>query len=306
MRVVIVGGAGGVGASLAYSLISSSVTYEIVLVDVRPEMVVSHVMDLENAVALGRAPHTVRAGTLDDAVGADLVVISASVPLRLNISREVFLTENARIVGEVLTVLAASGFDNPVVLLTNPVDHLLTWAARQGWLPARKLVGYTVNDSLRLRTAVAAQLGLHPRDVDACVLGEHGAGQVPIFSRITVDGQPVELGDEQQTAVRKYIDTWYDRHVALDSGRTSTWSTGLGAARLIDAIATASGDVLPASVVLDGEYGIKGVALGVPVVLSPQGVDRVVRWPLSDAEAEALAVAAARVEVSIAALDESP
>lgn len=304
MKVVIIGGAGGIGSSAAFNLLSAQGTYEIVLVDNRPNMITSHTMDLENALGLGTTADIVRGGALEEAVDADVVVLSAAVPLRLNSSRSVFLTDNARVVAECLRPLREAGADfrGVVLMLTNPVDPLLTWVHRQGWLPRRRLVGYTLNDSLRLRTGIAFALGVPPKDVDAWMLGEHGEGQVPLYSRVSVGGQAVVLTDEQRTAAEEYADTWYTKHVALDSGRTSTWTTGLGTARLIEAMATGSASVLPASVVLDGEYGVHGVSLTVPVELGPEGVRRIVPWDLSKDELAAVTRAAARVEASLSGL----
>lgn len=300
MKVVIFGGAGGVGSTTAFSLLSSARTYEIVLIDSRPEMTTSHVMDLENVPPLSGNAGGVRAGRPEDALDADVVVVGASVPLRLNSGRSVFLAENARIVEQVLAPLRGPAFGGVVLLLTNPVNELLTWAFRSGWLPRERLVGYTLNDALRLRTGVARTLGVAQPEVRAWVLGEHGAGQVPLLSRISVAGERVELTPEQRADVLEYTGTWYARHVALDSGRTSTWASGLGAARMVEAIAAGDGTVLPAAVVLRGEYGVEDVALGVPVRLGPEGVREVLRWELDPRERRGMRDAAAAVDRSLA------
>jgi malate dehydrogenase len=303
MKVVIMGGAGGAGSSAAFNLLRAAGTYEVVLVDIRPNMITSHTMDLENAAALGQSATTVRGGTAEDALDADVVVVSAAVPLRLNSSRLVYLAGNARIVDEVLAPLANSAFPGLMLLLTNPVDPLITHVHRQGWLPRHRLIGYTLNDSLRLRTGIAQALRVHQREVDAWTIGEHGDSQVPLYGRVTVAGRSVTLTDEQRTAAQTYADTWYRRHVALDSGRTSTWTTGLGVASMIEAMATESAAVLPASVVLDGEYGVFGVSLSVPVVLGRKGLTRIEEWDLTDDERRGMGDAAACVTQILTELD---
>ena len=302
MKVVIVGGGGGVGSCVAFSLATSDRAFDIVLCDARPHMVTSHVMDLENAVALADGASTVRGGTIEDAADADVVVFCAAAPLRLNTSRSVYLAENHRIVTTALAELRATGFDGILLLLTNPVDPLLTWIHRQGWPERRRLIGYSLNDSLRLRTAVASVRGCHPRDVGAWVVGEHGAGQVPLFSRIAVHGSRIALDDGERATVREYLDTWYTRHVALDSGRTSTWSSGLGAAHLIRAMAADEGVVVPVCAVLDGEYGVHGVGVCVPVVLGREGVMSIAEWELEPAELSALQAAARNVAAAASEL----
>ena len=295
MRVVIIGGGGGVGSALAFCLATAPEAFELVLTDSRPHMITSHVMDLENAVALAPAASTVRGGTLADAAGADVVVCCASAPLRPNSSRAVYLEENRRILADTLEPLRATGFHGVLLLLTNPVDPLLTWLYRRGWPKRGRLLGYALNDSLRLRTAIAAGRGVHPRDVDAWVVGEHGAGQVPLLSRVTVHGEPVRLREQERAAVLEYLDTWYVRHVALDSGRSSTWSSGLGAAAMVRALSRDADTVLPACAVLEGEYGVHGVGLGVPVAIGRGGLRSVVEWELDAAELDALHAAAANV-----------
>jgi malate dehydrogenase len=302
MKVVIIGGAGGVGSAAAFALLNSPHGHEIVLVDTRPEMVTSHVMDLENVAALGAAKAQVRGGTSVDALDADVVVLCAAAPLRLNISRSVYLADNLRIAAGALIPLSGVDFGGVVLMLTNPVDVLLTWVHRQGWLPKGRLLGYTLNDSLRLRTGVAVALGVHPRDVGGFVLGEHGDGQVPIFSRITLHGEPVTLSREQRAEARHYIDTWYPRHVALDSGRTSTWASGRGIALMIDAMADNQGTVLPAAAALDGEFGVRGVCLGVPVSLGRHGVAGIVEWKLEPDELRGLQRAARSIETAATGL----
>ena len=303
MRVVIAGGGGGVGSTVAFSLATCEQSFDVVLTDNRPRMITSHVMDLENAVALASGSSTVRGGTLEDAADADVVVFCAAAPLRLNTSRSVYLAENRHILATALAELRAIGFDGVLILLTNPVDPLLTWVYRQGWPDRRRLIGYALNDSLRLRTAIAASRGVHPRDVDAWVVGEHGAGQVPLFSRVSVRGTPVRLEEAERAAAREYLDNWYVQHVALDSKRTSTWSSGLGAAYLVRALSADRSVMMPACTVLEGEYGLHGVAVGVPVVLGRGGVESVAEWELEGAELDALMASAKRVEAATAVLE---
>jgi malate dehydrogenase len=150
------------------------------------------------------------------------------------------------------------------------------------------VVGYSLNDTLRLRTSIAASLGVSVARVEAWVLGEHGDGAVPIFSRVRVDGEPVTLSSTQRDAALDFVGGWYRRHVALDSGRSSTWTSGAGVARMVAALAAGDGEPWVGSVFLEGEYGLNGVALGVPLTLGPRGVERVLEWDLAPAELAAL------------------
>jgi malate/lactate dehydrogenase len=278
---MIAGAGGGVGASAAFNLLRGPLDCELVLADSRDEMVVSHLMDLEQVLEQG-ATGTVRHGEVDDAANADVLVVAASAPLTVNASRMVYLESNAAILSPLLDALPA-GWPGTLILVTNPVDPLCTWAQERTGLDRERVLGYTLNDSLRLRTGIGKALGLHPGRVRAWTVGEHGDLAVPLLDRVTVDGEPVALGAAQVRAVRAFIDGWYVRHVALDSGRSSTWTSGLGLARMVAVCAPgAPPETWPASVMLRGEYGVDGVSLSVPVSLAQGGARTIHVWELTD------------------------
>jgi malate dehydrogenase len=300
-RIAIVGAGGGVGSSVGFNLLLRPEPFEVVLIDRRPEMAISHEMDLQQVLAAG-ATGSVEVGTLDAVAEADVVVLCASVPLTLNETRMVYLQGNVAIVANVLDRLP-DGWPGILLLVTNPVDPLCTWTQRQTGLDRRRVLGYTVNDSLRLRTVVADLLGVRRTAVDAWVLGEHGDGCVPLLDRIAVDGAPVELDADQRREAEAFLRGWYVRHVALDSGRSSTWASGHGVARMVSALRTPGDGLWPASVVLDGEYGIDGVAVSVPVTLGPGGAERVHEWELGEPELAALRAAAATIGAAASSID---
>ncbi len=293
--VALVGGAGGVGSSTALNLLLSDEPFDVVVVDRRPQKVASHVMDLEQVLALG-GTRSVRAGTLDDLADAAVVVVSAATQLTENTSRMTYLTANAEIVGRIAAALPA-GWDGVLVVVTNPVDPLVTWLQPRTGLDRGRVLGYTFNDTLRLRTGVGLALGADVAGVEAWVLGEHGDAAVPLFSRVRVGGRPAELEPPQRAEAADFVRTWYRRHVALDSGRSSTWTSGVGIARMVRAIVRGGDGPWVASMVLDGEYGIEGISVGVPVILGPGGAE-VQEWELDDEERQRLAAAAAVIRAA--------
>jgi malate/lactate dehydrogenase len=303
-RIAIVGAGGGVGSSVAFNLLLRPEPYDITLVDGRSGMATSHEMDLQQVVAAG-ASGTVSIVDLAAIAGADVLVVSASAPLTVNRTRAVYLHANADILRSVVAALGGAAWPGVLVLVTNPVDALTTWLARAHGFDRTRLLGYTANDGLRLRTAVGQLLGVPPAAVDAWVLGEHGDHCVPLLGRVAVEGAPVELTAAQREAASQFVRSWYVRHVALDSGRSSTWTTGHGVARMI---ATLCGgrdapSLWPASVVLGGEYGLRDVALGVPARLAGGGVRGIEEWPLSAEESRAMHAAAAAVRAAADAID---
>jgi malate/lactate dehydrogenase len=301
-RIAIVGGGGGVGSSLAFNLLVRPEPFEVGLVDGQSGMARSHEMDLQQVVAAGASGSITVVGP-DDVVDADVVVITAAAPLTVNRSRMVYLRENAPIMRAVTGAITA-GWPGTLVIVTNPVDPLCTWLQRELGIDRRRVLGYTANDSLRLRTAVGDELGVPSHSVDAWVLGEHGDACVPLYDRVRVDGEPVELTAEQRAVAEDFLRNWYIRHVALDSGRSSTWTSGHVIARMVAELAgPPTSQLWPASVVLDGEYGIDGVALTVPVTLGHGGVERIHEWELTAEQTAGLQAGADVVRAALAAVE---
>lgn len=303
MRVVIAGGGGGVGASVAFNLLLGPSDCEIVLLDVRREMVLSHAIDLEQVLEQG-VTGTVRAGGEEDLASADVLVVSAAAPLTVNDSRMVYLEANARILASV-TDLLPQAWAGLLLVVTNPVDPLCTWVQRRGGLDRRRVLGYTLNDSLRLRTGIGKVLGIGAGRVEAWTIGEHGELAVPLMDRVLVDRAAIELTERQTAEVAAFTDGWYRRHVALDSGRSSTWTSGLGVARMVSAL-LGPADPLPwpVSVVLAGEYGIDAISLSVPASIGRGGAERIHEWQLTGGQEEALRAGAAFVADAAARLGE--
>jgi malate/lactate dehydrogenase len=297
VKVTLVGGAGGVGASAAFNLVLRR-AHEIVIVDELPSQVESHVMDLAEVMEQ-RPGGSVRAGNVDDLRDADVVVLCAAAPLTVNTSRLSYLEVNARIVDTIAGLLSPG---STVVVVTNPVDPLVVRLNEQTALPRTRVLGYTLNDSLRFRTGLGRALGVRPGSVDAWVIGEHGDSGVPLLDRVRVDDVLVQLTPEQAESAVSYLRTWYARHVALDSGRSSTWTSGLGVARMVAAIAGDTAELWPASLLLDGEYGIAGTAIGVPVTLGRAGAVEVHEWDLSPGDLAALRESAEVVRAAAASI----
>src|SRR5262249_11318982 len=167
--------------------------------------------------------------------------------------------------------------------------------------PSTQVIGFSINDTLRLRCGIGRALGCPAADVEAWSAGEHGPHAVPLFSLVRVNGAPVRLTASQRAAARRYAAGWYDRWQRLGTGRTSVWTSGHGLSGLITALRDGSGEQTVACVPAQGEYGIVGVALGMPVRLW-RGRTEILSWDLADAELRGLRSAASVVRRSVQAL----
>ncbi len=299
MKIAVIGAAGGIGSSVAYSTVLNGTADELVLVDRRVDELRTHVWDLELLRTSARR-FRIGTGEISDAVDADVVVFAAAAPQRKDVPRIAYLAENLAIADELCeTLSAASDWPGVLVVASNPVDPLVTALRRRTGIDRFRVLGYNLNDSLRLRYGVAEALGVEPHRVSGWVLGEHGEHCVPLLDHVTVDGVPVNLDEERRQAVRDFMFGWYPRWVALDVSRSSTWVSGNGIAAMVRAIAADTREVWPSSVVLDGEYGITGTAVGVPVLLGRGGATEVLEWPLAADTRQALVDSASYVDKAL-------
>jgi malate/lactate dehydrogenase len=176
-----------------------------------------------------------------------------------------------------------------LIQVTNPIEPLGYATFRLAGTKPEKTIGYSINDTFRLRMLLAESLQTDASCVEAFVIGEHGDTQVPVFSNVKVDGHPVEISQAVKQQVLLKIPEIFK---ALESyrekiGRTTAWTSALGIGNIIRAIVTDAKQVLPCSTVLQGEYGVADICLGVPAVIGAGGIERIIELPLSPEEEKA-------------------
>jgi malate/lactate dehydrogenase len=231
---------------------------------------------------------------LADAPVADLTILALAAAEQPSDDRRSYLSANLaslrRVAPEIARIASSAG---TVLVLSNPVDVLATCLWRLTDIDPRRIVGYSLNDTVRFRGAVARVLGVDTVRVDAYVLGEHGGLQVPLLSAVRVDGDPVPLRDEQRKAVLNDITTWFKRWNRLKSGRSSAWMTPVGCLHLIEAMA--GHGVVPASVWAGSELDLTQCYITLLARLGPGGLEHVESLSLDDDERAALIGAAVEV-----------
>ena len=282
-KVSIIGAAGTLGSCAAYAIATQGLADELVMVDIRENLLKCHVLDLETAVA-GLHRMKVTAGEPADVAGSDLVIISAAAPWRQITDRMELLNDNLPIIRSVGEYLARFCPEAVVITATNPVDplnhvlHLVTGVGR------RRLLGYTINDSFRFRMLAARELGADPAHMQGLTVGEHGSHQVMLFSTLRLDGRPVDLNPEQKERVRQGVPAALHAFESLKSGRTTGWTSAVGLSALARSVLQDLGEVHPCSIPLDGEWGYSGFSASLPVRLGRQGAAEIVLPPLTSEE----------------------
>lgn len=288
MKVGIIGGAGGVGSAIAFYLATRNVVDEIAVIDVKENLAKAHSMDLGQAIC-DLSPAVVTSGDLAALDGCHIAVLAASA------AQHNLLASNLKILEAAAGPLVRYCPDAVVIMASNPIDVLNYKLCEMTGLPARQFVGFSRNDTVRFRIAIADQLKVPVPQVQAFVIGEHGPAMVPLFSSVVVGGRPVELSPPQRAEVGQYLKNYLARYEALQVNRTACWTTAVGVTHMIECIVHDTGEVQPASAILKGEYGLSRISLGAPVVLGREGVQETRVLPLAADEAAALQAAAAKI-----------
>lgn len=301
---VTVVGAGNVGATCALELARRDV-YEVVVVDILENIPQGKALDINQMGAvLGFEPSVVGANGYDETAGSDVVVITAGKPRSPGMSRDDLVTTNEKIVGSVTRQVVDESPDSIIVVVSNPLDAMCHVAKAVSGFPKERVLGQAgILDTARFRTFIAQETGSSVKDVQALVLGGHGDQMVAVVSATTVGGVPLRklvAGDRIEAMVERTA-TGGGEVVQL-LGTSAWYAPGAAAAQMIDSIMLDEKRILPCTAYLEGEYGIDGLYIGVPVKLGRGGVEEVIELDLTDGEREALHASAEAVREVVGVL----
>jgi malate dehydrogenase len=306
MKLSIIG-AGAVGTSCAQWAVVKEVAEEIVLIDIVPGLAKGKALDLAQSLPLLSRSIKVE-GTEDFSAlsGSDVVIITAGKPRTPGMSREELLKINADIVKSCAENVKRYAPDSIVIVVSNPLDAMVYVAYKVTGFSRERVIGMAgVLDSARYRYFIAEALGVSPADVSALVLGIHGDHMVPLVRLANVAGVPITqlLSQEKIEKIVKRTKYGGGEIVSLLKTGSAFITPGLATIEMAESILKDAKRVLTCSVLLQGEYGISGVFLGVPVILGRQGVERILEFDLLPEEREALLAGAKVCEALISQLE---
>ena len=294
---VTVVGAGNVGATCAQELARRDYC-NVVLVDIKENLPQGKVLDLNQAgPVLGYEPTVVGSNGYDETAGSEAVVITAGLPRSPGMSRDDLVATNEKIVGSVTEQAIAHSPGAILVVVSNPLDAMCHVAKQVSGFPKERVFGMAgILDTARFRASIAWETGASPKEITAMVLGGHGDQMVPVVSATTVGGVPLTKlvsADRIEAMVER---TRKGGGEIVELLGTSAWyAPGAAAAQMVNAILLDQKRVLPCTAYLEGEYGIEGLYIGVPVKLGAEGIEQVIELDLSDAELSALEESTAAV-----------
>jgi len=289
-RKVTVVGAGNVGATCAQVLALRDYA-DVVLVDIKEGLPQGKALDMNQmAAVVGFEPYVVGSNGYEETAGSDVVVITAGRPRSPGMSRDDLVKTNEAIVAEVTREIVKRSKKAVLVIVSNPLDAMCHVAKSVSGFPKERVFGQAgILDTARFRTFIAWETKASVRDVQALVLGGHGDQMVPVVSAATVGGVPLRKFVSEERIQEMVERTAKGGGEIVQLLGTSAWyAPGAAVAEMVDAILLDQKRVLPCTAYLEGEYGIDGLYIGVPVKLGAGGIEEIVELELSDDEREAL------------------
>lgn len=303
-KVIVVGAGGMVGASAAYAMALRSVVEEIVLIDRSEEMAWGQAADINDAMGLDRSV-SVRPGSYDDITTDDIVVISAGAPQQPGQTRLELLGVNVGIMRDIIQNIMKNGAQPYILVVSNPVDVMTYVALKESGLPKNRVMGTgTTLDTSRLKSLIADGLGVNSRDVDAYILGEHGDSSFSTIETAQIGEIPLreypgfteELVDNVEQKIR-------DRaYKVIETKKSTYFAIGFVVSKIVSALRQTNSTIYPVCSLVEGEYGIDNVVLGLPSTVSRDGVKILAGYPLTKREHEALQKSAGIVAEAIASI----
>lgn len=309
-RKAAVIGCGYVGASIAFRFLQQGLFTRLVLLDVNQEKAEGEAMDLRDGLPYGAAME-ITAGNYDDITDCGLIVVTAGANQKPGESRLDLIGRNTVILKSVIQEITAREFGGILLVVSNPVDVLTYVAWKLSGYPRERVIGSgTVLDTARLKQLLGGELRIDSRNVHAFIIGEHGDSELAVWSEANVSG----LALEDFSCLRGRCLCREDRERLYQEVRGSAgeiiqrkgatyYGIAMAVGRIAEAIVEDEHAVLPVSAVLDRQYGLEGLALSLPSVVSREGLQEILEIPLSEEELSALKASAEQMQKAIASLN---
>ncbi len=294
-RKVAIVGCGFVGSSIAFSLMQKGIYSELVLIDANHAKAEGEALDLSHGLPY-TAAMDIYAGDYNDAADCSLIIITAGANQKPGETRLDLIGKNVAILKSIIPQITATDFEGLLMIVSNPVD-VLTYAAQRisGYPPERVIGSGTVLDTARLKYILGRHLDVDSRSVHAVIIGEHGDSELAVWSGANVSG--IDLNhfceirghfQHEASMQRIYEDVRDSAYEIIKRKGATYYGIAMAVARIAECIVKDEQAVLPISVILDGEYGLSGLALSIPSVLGVHGVQKVLEIPLNEKEDQEL------------------
>lgn len=288
-KAVIIG-AGSVGATVAYTLAIKMLVSEIVLIDVNKDKAVGEAMDLRHGLSYYEDMN-IYAGEYEDCEGADYIIITAGAKQKPGETRIQLTDTNKNILNSIMQECLKYNKEAFYILISNPVDILTYNALKLSGLPKNQIFGTgTALDTSRLKYLLSKELGVSSSNIHAYIIGEHGDSSLPVYSHANIAGIPIKdfegcTDEVLEACFEKAKNAAYE--VIKRKGATF-YAIALVVSEFIQIMQYDQKTIMPVSTMLEGEYGLTDICLGVPSIIGAKGVEKVIDLKLNDLEAKQL------------------
>jgi len=298
-------GAGMTGATTAHWLAEREIA-DLVLVDIMEGMPQGKGLDMLQAMPIvGKDVHILGTNDYADTAGSDIIIITAGLPRKPGMSRDDLLKVNAEIVGTAVTETLKHSPDAIYIILTNPLDTMAYLAMKVGNLRRERVIGQAgILDSARMRAFVGMETGVSVENIDCYVLGGHGDEMVPLTRHSNIAGVPLReyLPADRLEAIVERTRKGGGEIVSLLKTGSAFYAPGAACAQMAEAILKDKHLIVPCAAYMQGEYGLKDIYFGVPVMLGRYGIEQIIEYSLDDEEKAALEKSATAVRETHEAL----
>lgn len=291
-RKVVIIGTGMVGMSYAYSLLNQNACDEIVLIDVNHQKAMGEAMDLNHGLAFSSSTMKIYAGKYKDCGDADIVVITAGVAQKENETRFDLLKRNTGVFKSIVDPVVESGFNGIFLVATNPVDIMArVTQVLSGFNPRQVIGSGTTLDTARLRYLIGEYFNVDPKNAHAYVLGEHGDSEFVAWNQANIATNSIKSICEQSNGIYNYADMEKisddvkgAAYEIIKAKNATYYGIGMALTRITKAIFGDENSVLTLSVMLNGQYGERGVYIGTPCIVNRKGIRKIIEIELSEDE----------------------
>ncbi|MDD3693323.1 MAG: L-lactate dehydrogenase [Oscillospiraceae bacterium] len=295
-RKIVIVGAGFVGMSFAYALLNQRACDELVLIDIDAKRAKGEVMDLNHGLAFSDSHMKIYAGTYDDCADADIVALSAGVAQKPGESRIDLLQRNTEVFHSIIDPVMRSGFGGLFLIATNPVDIMTHVTQKISGVDYRRVIGTgTTLDTARLRYMLGDYFSVDPRNIHAYVMGEHGDSEFVPWTQALLATKPIlticaesggqfcltdmeKISENVKNAAQKII----------EAKKATYYGIGMAMVRIVRAIFGNENSILTVSTMPNGEYGEKGVYVGLPSIVNRNGIGGIIELSLNEEERDKL------------------
>lgn len=294
-RKAVMIGCGFVGSAAVFSLMESGLFTEIVLIDVDHTKAEGEAMDISHGIPFGK-PMKIYAGTYDDIVGAEIIIITAGANQKPGETRLDLVHKNVAIYKLIIPEIAKRNFQGILLIVSNPVDILTYVAIKLSGLPENHVIGSgTVLDTARLKYQTGELLGVDSRSVHAFIIGEHGDSEIAAWSSANISGIPIDDFCEMRGHYShdKEMDIIGDKvknsaYEIIKRKQATYYGIAVSIRRICEVILRDEKSILPVSNMMHGEYGIEDIALSFPAIVGKNGIETKVPISLDEEEVSAL------------------